>query len=152
MSHVMLHCILLSSRLVSYYVMLSLPWFLVSTTFNGFWCTTCIKLSETYRHVCIRGLCLPYFLEFFPPLNCSRTAYLAWAEWNKPRPWIVPAPCACAIRCGSTFNCSIARVVPKRATKLVEIVVCVCTRVRVCLCACVRVCVFWQLLQCGHRE
>ena len=29
---------------------------------------------------------LPYFFELFPPLNCSRTGYLAQAEQNKPLP------------------------------------------------------------------
>ena len=38
-----------------------------------------------------------YFLEFSPPLNCSRTIYLAQAEQNESCPQIVPVPCVCMI-------------------------------------------------------
>ena len=59
---------------------------------------------------------VPYFIEFFPPLNYSRTGYLAQAEQNKPRPWIVLTPCACAIilvGMAHTFYCSVVRVAPQ---------------------------------------
>ena len=62
------------------------------------------------------------------PLNCSRTGYLArvWAEWNKPHPWIVPAPlhlCDYLGRCGSTINHLITWVASQCAAKLVKVVI-----------------------------
>ena len=36
-----------------------------------------------------------YFVELSPLLSCSCTGFLAWAEWNKSRTWIVPALCMC---------------------------------------------------------
>ena len=57
---------------------------------------TCVHVNKSHAEISrFTVLCIPYFLEFFPPLNCSHTAYLALAEQNKSRPWIVPAPCVC---------------------------------------------------------
>ena len=39
--------------------------------------------EESYSGYCIN---IPYFLDFFPPLNCSHTSQLAQAERNKSRP------------------------------------------------------------------
>ena len=52
---------------------------------------------------------LPYFLELLPPLYCSCTSYLARAKQNKPRPLIVPAPCACMIILVRVAQCSIVQ-------------------------------------------
>ena len=51
-------------------------------------------------------------LQLSPPLNCSRTGYLARVERNKSCPWIIPTPCVCVNYLGghgSMFSGSIAQ-------------------------------------------
>ena len=78
-----------------------------------------ISHKTSYINLLLYGI-LPYFLEFFPPLNCF---FLAQAEQNKPCPWIVPAPCAYAITLVGMAQCSIARVAPHCVAKLVETII-----------------------------
>ena len=48
-----------------------------------------------YVFLQVRGILLPYFLEFSPFLNYSLTDFLA--QRNKLHPRIIPAPCVCKI-------------------------------------------------------
>ena len=63
------------------------------------------------------------YLQYHISLNCFRTGCLAQAERNKSCSGIVSAPCVRDYLGGhsSTFNCSIAQVLPQRAAKLCEI-------------------------------
>ena len=69
---------------------------------------------------------LPYFLEFFPLLNCSVHPFSgsSWMKWtpllNSPHTMCV---CDYLGGRGSILNCSIARVAPQRASKPIEIVI-----------------------------